>query len=134
MPLHSERAPITRIDRLVVRTSQLERLHAFYARHLGARVSPVHDRPCGGRAVLLDFCGVGIELIQPPAAHRGARGREPGGVHVVFALGSADAVDRVTGRLVAVGHPVIERPHRSQDGCYRSVVLDPDGNHVGLTV
>jgi lactoylglutathione lyase len=126
--------PIARIDRLVLGTAQLERLRAFYAGQLGAQASPVYERAGGARAVLLDFCGVGIELIEHRAGHERPRARGPGAAHVVFALGSADAVDRLTTRLAAAGHRVVERPHRSGDGCYRSAVVDPDGNHVGLTV
>jgi hypothetical protein len=47
--------------------------------------------------------------------------------YLAFALGSADAVDRATNGLAAAGHPVIDPPQRSPDGCYRSVVLDPGG-------
>jgi hypothetical protein len=47
--------------------------------------------------------------------------------YLAFALGSADAVDRATSGLAAAGHPVIDPPQRSPDGCYRSVVLDPGG-------
>jgi len=35
----------------------------------------------------------------------------------------------------AAGHRVLERPHRTGErGRYESVVLDPDGNRVKLTV
>jgi lactoylglutathione lyase len=130
-PIHTL---IARIDRLVLSTAQLDRLHAFYAGQLGAQASPGFQRAGGARAVLLDFCGVGIELIEHPASHERLRARKPGAAHVVFALGSADAVDQLTPRLAAAGHSVVEQPHRSGDGCYRSAVLDPDGNRVGLTV
>jgi lactoylglutathione lyase len=56
-------------------------------------------------------------------------------VHLGFALGSADAVDELTRVISAAGHRVIEWPHRTgEPGRYESVVLDPDGNRVRLTV
>ena len=58
-----------------------------------------------------------------------------GVLHVGFALRSADAVDRLTGVLAAAGHRVVEQPHRTGEvGRYESVVLDPDGNPLKLTV
>jgi lactoylglutathione lyase len=56
-------------------------------------------------------------------------------LHLGFALGSADAVDELSRVLTAAGHRVLEPPHRaSEPGCYESVVLDPDGNRLKLTV
>ena len=56
-------------------------------------------------------------------------------VHLGFALGTADAVDVLSGVVAAAGHRVLERPHRTGElGRYESVVLDPDGNRLKLTV
>src|SRR6266567_938718 len=59
----------------------------------------------------------------------------PGLVHLGFALGSADAVDEFSRAIATAGHRVLEQPHRTGErGRYESVVLDPDGNLVKLTV
>ena len=56
-------------------------------------------------------------------------------LHLGFALESADAVDELTGVLAAAGHRVLEPPQRAGErGRYESVVLDPDGNRLKLTV
>jgi lactoylglutathione lyase len=136
MPQGCTPVTIARIDRLALWTTRLEPLRDFYAAQLGAQASAVYERPDGaGRAVFLDFCGVGLELIEPPA------GAEPptlpqvaGCPYIAFGLGSADAVDRLTARLAEAGHQVIEPPHRTGEGPYQSAVLDPDGNRVELTV
>jgi lactoylglutathione lyase len=61
--------------------------------------------------------------------------RSTGLVHLGFVLGSADAVDELSGLIAAAGHRVLEPPHRAGElGRYESVVLDPDGNRVKLTV
>ena len=47
----------------------------------------------------------------------------------------ADAVDELSGAIAAAGYRVLEPPHRvGRLGPYQSVVLDPDGNQVKLTV
>jgi lactoylglutathione lyase len=53
--------------------------------------------------------------------------------HLAFAVGSESEVDRLTNRLRAEGHSVLEGPRRTGDGYYESVVLDPEGNRVELT-
>jgi lactoylglutathione lyase len=56
-------------------------------------------------------------------------------VHLGFAVGSADAVDEFSRILAAAGYRVLEQPHRARkSGRYKSVVLDPDGNRLELTV
>jgi lactoylglutathione lyase len=56
-------------------------------------------------------------------------------LHLGFALGAADAVDDLTGNIAAAGHRVLEPPRRiGEPGSYESVVLDPDGNRLKLTV
>lgn len=136
MSSHSRSVPIARIERVALWTDQLGRLRDFYAHWLGAQASPIHVDPGSGlRAVLLDFCGVGLELIVPPTlAEHPPEKRGSGHPYIALSLGSADAVDRLTTGLAAAGHQVIEPPRRSWEGAYRSVVLDPDGNRVELTV
>jgi lactoylglutathione lyase len=43
-------------------------------------------------------------------------------------------VERLTERLRADGHPVLDGPRRTGDGYYESTVQDPDGNRIELTV
>lgn len=52
--------------------------------------------------------------------------------HLALAVGSESDVDRLTSRLAAEGCTVLERPRRTGDGYYESVVLDPEGNRVEL--
>ena len=51
-----------------------------------------------------------------------------------FALGSEQAVDELTDRLRSDGYAILDGPCRTGDGYYESVVRDPDGNRVELTV
>ena len=55
-------------------------------------------------------------------------------IHFAVSLGSKAAVDDLTARLGAAGVPVLDGPRRTGDGNYESVVLDPDGNRIELTV
>ena len=88
-------------------------------------------------AVVLDFCGVRVELYErrDRGEGRAGKGCSTALVHLGFALGSADAVDELSEVLAAAGYRVLAPPHRTCElGRYESVVLDPDGNRVKLTV
>jgi lactoylglutathione lyase len=125
------------IEHIALATTDVERLCGFY-QQLGAMASPVFADPDTGlRSCVLDFCGVRLELFERPGRHEGAVGDAlaPGLMHIGFALGSADAVDELSRVIATAGHRVLERPHRTGElGRYESVVLDPDGNRLKLTV
>ena len=128
---------VAQIEHIALATNDVECLRDFY-QQLGATAAPPStDADTGLRKCVLDFCGVGLELSERPGRREGAAGDAlaPGLVHLGFALGSADAVDELTRVIAAAGHRVLERPHRTGElGRYESVVLDPDGNRVKLTV
>jgi catechol-2,3-dioxygenase len=57
-----------------------------------------------------------------------------GYAHLAVSVGSPAAVDALTARLRADGYPVLSGPRTTGDGYYESVVADPDGNRVEITV
>jgi lactoylglutathione lyase len=57
-----------------------------------------------------------------------------GYAHIAFSTGSEISVDTITEQIREAGHTVLDRPRRTGDGYYESVVLDPDGNRVEITV
>jgi lactoylglutathione lyase len=131
------RPTIAQIEHIALATNDLECLSDFY-QQLGAMASPLFTNPeTGVRSCVLDFCGVRLELVERSGSWEDAAG---GGlssrlVHLGFALGSADAVDELSGVFAAAGHRVLEPPHRiGEQGHYECVVLDPEGNRLKLMV
>jgi lactoylglutathione lyase len=128
---------IAQIERIALATNDLESLCDFY-RRLGGIASPL---PTGSEddlhACALDFCGIRLEVFERPH-DQGEAAEErmsPRLLHLGFALGSADAVDELSRALAADGYRVLEPPHRTREtGRYKSVVLDPDGNWLELSV
>ena len=126
---------LAQIDHIALATGDLERLCRFY-RRLAAVVASPGPSDTGPRSCVLDFCGVRLEVFELPGFLDDSEGRgpSPGLLHLGFALGSADAVDELSAVLAAAGHRMLEQPHRGELGRYESVVLDPDGNRLKLTV
>lgn len=57
-----------------------------------------------------------------------------GWAHLAVSLGSEKNVDELTEKLVSEGYALLEGPYHTGDGYYESVILDPEGNRLELTV
>ncbi len=57
-----------------------------------------------------------------------------GFTHLSFSVGSKEEVDHLTQQMSSEGVPVVGQPRTTGDGYYESVVLDPEGNRIEITV
>ena len=57
-----------------------------------------------------------------------------GFTHLSFSVGSKEEVDSLTQQMFSEGIPVVGQPRTTGDGYYESVVLDPEGNRIEITV
>jgi lactoylglutathione lyase len=127
---------VAQLELIALATSDVVGLRDFYVQ-LGAVASPPFTDPDTGlRSCVLDFCGLRLELHERPEISDAAGDEQlPGLSHIGFALGSADAVDELSRVIAAAGYRLLEPPRRTRElGRYESVVLDPDGNRLKLTV
>jgi lactoylglutathione lyase len=125
------------IEHVAIWTDDLERLRAFYERYLGGVAGERYENESTGfRSYFLDLGGARLELMQMPAVAERAVGDQQrlGLAHIAFALGSEEAVEELTELLRSDGFAILDGPRRTGDGYYESVVRDPDGNRVELTV
>lgn len=76
---------------------------------------------------------VGHEVSQPFQAQH-EQGQHLGYAHLSFSVGSKEEVDRLTQKMSDDGIQVVGQPRTTGDGYYESVVLDPEGNRVEVTV
>jgi lactoylglutathione lyase len=130
---------VVRIEHVALWTDDIERLAGFYAEYLGANVGPLYANPAKGyESRFLSFgSGARIELmrtsrLEPVRHERGAQ--RMGLTHLAISLGAEARVDELTRLLREEGFAVLDGPRRTGDGYYESVVLDPDGNRLELTV
>ncbi len=126
-----------RIDHVALWASDLERTVRFYVEFFGATAGERYANPNKEfESCFLHFgSGPRLEVMRRPGLAEGVPdGSKVGLSHVAFSLGSAEEVDRLTERLRGSGYTVADGPRWTGDGCYESVVLDPDGNRVELTV
>ena len=57
-----------------------------------------------------------------------------GFTHLSFSVGSKEEVDRLTQQMSSEGTPIVGQPRTTGDGYYESVVLDPEGNRIEITI
>jgi lactoylglutathione lyase len=125
------------IEHVAVWTSDLEGLKVFYETYFQATAGPKYVNPKRGfESYFLTFAnGARLELMRLPALRPGeGEGPQGGYAHIAFAVGSAEVVDSLTARLRGDGYRVVDGPRWTGDGYYESVVVDPAGNRVEITI
>lgn len=128
-----------RVEHVALWASDLERLKDFYVRAFAGRSGERYHNPrTGFYSYFLEFDeGARLELMQMPGLLPNANRVQQqalGFVHVALATGSAARVDELTEQLRCQGATVLAEPHLTGDGYYESVVLDPEGNRIELTI
>ena len=128
-----------KIEHVAIWTRNLEQLKAFYATYFGAAASSKYRNPrTGFESYFLTFSsGARLELMHSPAVTDmpDSPGVQPVGyAHLAFSVGSRERVDGLTVELRKAGYAVASAPRTTGDGYYESVVLDPDGNRVEITI
>jgi lactoylglutathione lyase len=128
-----------RIEHVAIWTRELEQLKEFYETYFGAEASGKYANPeTGFESYFLSFSsGARLELMRSPAVvdlPENSGGQPAGYAHLAFSVGSNERVERLTAELSAAGYRVASPPRTTGDGYFESVVLDPDGNRVEITV
>ncbi|MCI4671386.1 MAG: VOC family protein [Bacteroidia bacterium] len=128
-----------KIEHLALYVEKLEEMKDFYQKYFGAKSGEKYHNPKKGfTSYFLSWDnGPRLELM-----HRGIipekelpTGAEHLGLtHFAIALGTEKAVDELTNQLRNEGFKVVGEPRWTGDGYYESVVLDPEGNRLELTV
>lgn len=128
-----------RIEHVSIWTKNIEQLKAFYVSYFEAKAGNKYtnaDRKF--ESYFLSFSsGARLELMQIPTVVEPLGGIETqyaGYAHLAFSVGSEKRADALTAQLELDGYRIINRPRRTGDGYYESVILDPDHNHIEITI
>jgi len=128
-----------RIEHVAIWTRRLEQLREFYETFFGASASAKYvNQETRFESYFLTFSsGARLELMQAPKVEdsSGSLGFQRAGyAHLAFSVGSREQVEELTAHLSAAGYQVASAPRFTGDGYYESVVLDPDGNRIEITI
>lgn len=127
-----------KINHIALYVRNLEQSRGFYERFFLATANKRYHNPRTGlETYFLTFPGNEVRLeimVRPGLTPREERIMNEGYIHLAFSVGSKKAVDGLTARLQAAGYPCLSGPRTTGDGYYESVVADPDGNLLEITV
>jgi lactoylglutathione lyase len=127
-----------KIEHIAIWTRNLERLKDFYVTYFEARANDKYVNPTKGfESYFLSFSsGARLELMYLPDIRPAQDFPEnPVGLtHLAFSVGSKERVDQLTDDLQAADYTVASAPRTTGDGYYESLILDPDGNRIEITI
>ena len=127
------------IEHVALWTADIEQLKTFYERYFFATSNNKYTNSQKGfSSYFLSFdSGARLEIMQQEgiSSRPGDETKQRlGYAHLAMALGSRGSVDVLTKKLKADGYRILDGPRTTGDGYYESVVLDPAGNRIELTV
>ncbi len=117
----------------------IELLKSFYEKYFGAQAGPkyVNAKKRFFSYFLTFSSGARLELMQMPEIQKSKADpamQFSGYAHIAFSVGSRDKVDALTLQLARDGFTVFDGPRKTGDGYYESVVSDPEGNRLEITI
>ncbi len=126
------------IEHIAIWTKDLEGLKDFYLNHFDALVNDKYVNAAKGfESYFLSFAsGARLELMYRPDLDASATPLENtvGLTHLAFSVGSTGRVDSLTDELRDLGYTVVSEPRTTGDGYYESIISDPDGNLIEITI
>lgn len=125
-----------KIEHIAIWVSDLEKSRRFYCNFFKGQASEkYHNQSTGFKSYFINFDeGARLEIMTRPDVNLIKQNIPLGYVHSAFSVGSKEAVDGLTEYLIGQGVEVISAPRTTGDGYYESVVLDPDGNEIEITI
>ncbi|WP_426473500.1 VOC family protein [Chryseobacterium balustinum] len=128
-----------KIEHLAIWVDDLEKMREFYLNYFNVTSNEKYTNiKKGFTSYFLDF-GEGktrIELMnmQDIVQEPDKRGFTKGIAHFAISVGNKEAVNHLTERLRTDHYTIESEPRTTGDGYYESVVLDPEGNYVEISM
>lgn len=124
-----------KIEHIALYVQSLEKTKEFYEKYFSAYSSKIYKNSKGFSSYFLMFDdGARLEIMSMDNLNKRSEALSFGYAHIAMSVGTAGDVDTLTRRLESDGYNVLSNPRTTGDGYYESVVLDPDGNLVEITV
>ncbi len=124
------------IHHIAIWVSNLNTVAQFYVKYFGASHSSVYTNEKKQFSSVFVYFeqGAALELMHKPGYAHASMPLAYGYTHIAISVGNAGKVDALTQKIASDGFEVLSLPRKTGDGYYESVVCDPDGNMVEITV
>lgn len=135
--------PFMKIEHVAIWVKDIEKVCEFYRKYFSGAVQPLYHNPIKrftSRFVTFED-GARLEIMHRPDVGTLSESKSDtpiadhtGFAHLSFSVGSKEMVDLLTKEMSENGVLIIGEPRTTGDGYYESVVLDPEGNRIEITV
>lgn len=124
------------IVHIAIWVGDLELMRTFYERYFNVVSGNIYYNPKNNfTSYFLTFeHGCRLELMSKPEIVQRAANEQLGLTHFAVSLGSENRVNKMTERFRMDGYKIVSEPRITGDGYYESVILDPEGNRIELTI
>jgi lactoylglutathione lyase len=126
-----------RIEHIAIWTSDLEKMKNFYETYFnGQASSKYHNTVSDFQSYFISFDDTTrLELMSKPYKNQPVFNEHLFGLtHFAISVGCKEMVNLLTMRLHNDGFNVISQPRTTGDNYYESVISDPEGNLIEITV
>ena len=128
-----------KIEHIAIWCKDLENMKCFYERYFNAESNDKYENQAKGfSSYFLTLPeGARIELMHMDTVEVLAADvytQFTGLAHIAFSVGSEEKVELMTEKFAADGYEVLDGPRWTGDGYYESLILDPEGNRLEITV
>jgi lactoylglutathione lyase len=127
------------IEHLAIWCRDMEEMKLFYTKWFNASANTKYFNSAKNfSSYFLSFeKGPRLELMQMqgvPDNQNDFLKQYKGLIHFAVSVGSTEEVNRLTEAMGTAGIEVIGEPRFTGDGYYESVIADPDGNRIEITI
>ncbi|WP_019153773.1 VOC family protein [Robertmurraya massiliosenegalensis] len=125
-----------KIEHVAIWVNDIERMKTFYETFFNAKANgKYHNQDKEFESYFLTFEeGARVEIMRKTGVNKPQQEDRIGWAHMAVSLGSMESVNHMTARLQAAGYRLVNGPRVTGDGYYESVIEDPEGNLLELTV
>lgn len=128
-----------KIEHIAIWSRDIERLKNFYVHYFGASAGEKYLNPKKNfQSYFLSFDdGCRLELMQMPGIPDDLNNKHlqsSGIIHFAISVESKEAVNTLTELLRRDGFEIAGEPRTTGDGYYESVIFDPEGNRIEVTI
>ena len=129
-----------KIEHIAIWVKDIDKVCEFYRKYFGGNIQPLYHNPTKqftSRFVTFED-GTRLEVMNNPNVGTLTESmfhvEHLGIAHISFSVGSKEKVDLLTKEMSADGVTIVGEPRTTGDGYYESVVLDPEGNRIEITI
>jgi len=127
-----------KIEHLAIYTKDLEKLKEFYIKYFHVKVNEKYrNQKTQFESYFLSFDeGCRLEIMTLPILkeNKDISLNLTGLAHFSISVGSKEEVLALTEKLRLDGYMIKGEPRTTGDGYFESVILDPDGNKIEITI